>query len=490
MKIPHVYITRERIKGFSNIARLAFLILALLVLLSGHASAEYSPYSYSPPGECDETPCLLPYFVVQGGDLAGGSSFYDDAGGGTYCTMSNGFALAGWNNANNHDYGWFGAAVQGSVIDSDVAEDIVDDLNSDNPPSNDHPTNNGTFTETQDDNYDYPSADYPLGLNHTNYPPASTLDQSPYYLGIANNDQDYANYAFPVTNTSGLGTYNPVPGYFGGDFQNSLPCIPNTYQNTGGDSGTPLSSLSAQAYNPSTDTVNLSQLGSGTYSFGGYDINNPYAPAQTLYINDSPDGAAVPGSGDVTPIPANTNITLNVYGNVYIQSNVTYGQYKISTVPSVNVNVTGFRNAYTYVQYNVTQLHGFYTTSTPTPSSGSVGTFYSCADINPGSGQPEEDLTYGDCSPNQLTLYGTVEADKIFLARDWGDLNTDNPTAMTKTDPVTGKDTNASNAAEVFRYSPELWVPDANIYTPPAPTPPPPGQPGAWQSVTSLPPVL
>ncbi len=149
-------------------------------------------------------------------------------------------------------------------------------------------------------------------------------------------------------------------------------------------------------------------------------------------------------------------------GDLIITGPMTYSTTWSSpeAIPKVYVVVRGN----IYVAPGVTELNGIYIAQPR--NDGSKGIFNTCADYG---------RTLADCD-QPLSVKGAVIAKKIELNRLGGDLDTQ---------AVSNEDHNVNNhAAETFVFSPEYWL--GNPVTWPLPT----RQPGAYDSIVSLPPVL
>jgi hypothetical protein len=240
-------------------------------------------------------------------------------------------------------------------------------------------------------------------------------------MGLAGGAGSAGGYGLSFANTSNIsGT-----GYGGNFGANDVPCMYDAYGNmpTGLASppgGSPITAITtSDSYRTTTDYV----LGNGTPIVVGQD-----------------------GSGQ------GISYTVYVRGNLYIQSNVTYNYGSIREIPRVNFYVQGN----IYIDNDVTELHGVYVAQKQGASGGSIVT---CTTTSAVAVQP-----FANCN-RQLKVVGAMEAQgDIRMNRTYGSLI---GTAGVSADP-----------AEVFQYSPELWL----------------AQPAdgrfEYQSYTSLPPVL
>jgi hypothetical protein len=163
-----------------------------------------------------------------------------------------------------------------------------------------------------------------------------------------------------------------------------------------------------------------------------------------------------------------TKIGLFVTGNVFINSNIYYsgaGSWTSTTnIPSFILHATGN----IYIGPNVTQLDGIYNAK---------GTIYTCAqDI--GVFYPD---IYSSCN-KQLVVHGSFAAKNINLLRTFGTLK-DSASGTGCVNQGAPQSFPGSCAAEVFDFSPELFVPVPEMKQPNGGNP-------VWDSVTSLPPIL
>ncbi|MFZ1249573.1 MAG: hypothetical protein WAQ24_04600 [Candidatus Saccharimonadales bacterium] len=166
-------------------------------------------------------------------------------------------------------------------------------------------------------------------------------------------------------------------------------------------------------------------------------------------------------------VPQGQNITLVLTsGSVFIDGNITYAPYtNFVQMPRLTVIV---QNGNVGVAPNVTEIHGVFYAGRTTPTDNTKGNFYSCAtdaDTTVNLGTP---TAYATCN-SQLTVYGAVAtANKLILSRTYGN--------------VAAAPGVLAQPAEVFYYSPELWLAPPDAATGGAPIKP--------SSYLSLPPVL
>lgn len=212
-----------------------------------------------------------------------------------------------------------------------------------------------------------------------------------------------------------------TPEVYGGSFDSNT-CVPDYVANAGSSAS------------PSTGNVDPSTLADGTHYYtGNVDLD---------------------GTGGNSQITADgRKVTMVVTGNVYINTNITYGDYSanIANLPEFQLLVKGN----IYINGSVATLHGFYDAQPATPG----GMLYTCA-----SAANTSSLDPAVCS-HQLTVYGAVSAATINLGRTYGNIAP------------------SGTPAENFVYSPELWLAAVGGSTPSSSV-------GDWDSSTSLPPVL
>lgn len=225
-------------------------------------------------------------------------------------------------------------------------------------------------------------------------------------------------------------------------------------------------------------------------NFGGYVTScapdyyaqrlteSPLQPIPPSSMN-SWNGAYV-GTGNVTisganNLPQSRHIRVYVDGNVRITGNITFTNglsvdlADRDRIPSVWIIATGN----IYVDPSVTELNGIYVAQGKSTSA-DTGGFYSCIPASsaftsfvPGTSSYD----YNACSANTLTVNGSVIAKRLVLTRSRGSVGS----------------TVAQTYAEVFNYSPLVWLSPTGIGGSSAGTD---DLGNDYQSITSLPPVL
>lgn len=247
---------------------------------------------------------------------------------------------------------------------------------------------------------------------------------------------------------------------FGGQFDGNL-CIGNFWTDTSHD---PLTGLLDDkiSSNNSAQKVDLNSLSSGSYSYG-------LGSGSQLHI----------GSSGL--IPPDRRITIYVNGDVVIGSTtapnydykVAYDTSKswnsIDQIPLIKIVAKGN----IYIDDNVSQFDGLLVAVEDTEVLNPTGEVHTCsvfsADVNIVG---NEEAIARNCN-HRLEINGAVIAKKIILLRSSGNLQT----AVSAPEPYS-----SANIAEVFRFSPELYL--AMLSSGAKETM------GKFDSVLSLPPAL
>jgi hypothetical protein len=234
--------------------------------------------------------------------------------------------------------------------------------------------------------------------------------------------------SFANTNTSGT---------YGGNF-GDMPCNKDYY-------GT----LPATASEIPGTSVNPKQLASGAYYHTG--------PRLDLVAS---------GIGGGLNFDPGKKIVIYVDGDVSIKRDIKYTDsgWNDANIPSFWLIVKGN----IYIEKGFTQIDGVYIAQPK--ADGSKGQIFTCA-----AGYSVPTLGgnfHGDCI-DKLTVNGTFIAQKIHLLRTKGTLlNSSN-----------GEQADSGTIAEVFNFSPELWIGTPAIMDPK-------GGKADYDAITSLPPVL
>lgn len=231
-------------------------------------------------------------------------------------------------------------------------------------------------------------------------------------------------YVTPATYGKSYGAGTAIPS-------STLPCV-HDYQ---------ADAAPAARAATATDSATLSGKPAGSYSAAG--------PLVTI------------GGGTANPVvlSGGRQVTLYVTGNAYITSDITYSYGAIADIPQFRLIVQGNL----YIAPGVHDLHGIYIVQ----KNGALpGNLITCS-----TGGAVETSAYATCNQGNkgLTFTGAVAVQgKLHLDRTHGSVVADPPSTP-------------AEAAETFRYSPELWLNTANNPTP---------GPLTYQAFTGLPPVL
>ncbi|HSX32938.1 MAG TPA: hypothetical protein VLF91_01230 [Candidatus Saccharimonadales bacterium] len=211
----------------------------------------------------------------------------------------------------------------------------------------------------------------------------------------------------------------PSGGNFGGSY-GAVPCATDYYGTQPG--GTP--------------TGNAINLGSAALTTGVYTTS----------------GATTIGGTFNT----NKQVAVYVNGDVHITSDIVYpASWTMGTTPLLELIVKGN----IYVNRGVHQIAGLYVAQ-PTGAAG--GVIYTC-DNNP------DGTLYGNCN-SKLTINGAFVAGEVDFLRTFG----------TQGQATSAETAAGGQGAEVFNYSPALWMA----------TPPGQSTNNNYDAITSLPPIL
>lgn len=229
------------------------------------------------------------------------------------------------------------------------------------------------------------------------------------------------------------------------------------------------SGLPAKELNPPTQGLFGGFFGdsSGAWACGvdytkglGSPISGAAATAQIA--NLAPAGTLPTQIGD------GQQIRIYATGNVYIARNIAYqnGSWpKVDQIPVFELVVTGGN---IYIDSSVTQLDGIYVAE---PSGATGGQIIDCA-TNAGGIWKQVDPTvnnfYSTCN-KKLTINGAFVAKQTLFGRTNGSLG----------QATAGDNLSSNHDAEVFNYTPEIWLPRGA--TTPTDT---------YDAITALPPIL
>lgn len=170
-------------------------------------------------------------------------------------------------------------------------------------------------------------------------------------------------------------------------------------------------------------------------------------------------GGVLPLSGSV---PAGRRITVYASTDVFINNDITYAaNWNSGSTPLLQVVTTGN----IYIRNGVSRIDGVFIAQR---NGASGGTIYTCA-LGPAALIPNGQL-YNRCN-NKLTINGAFIANQVQFLRTNG----------TRQQGSAGEAGSSANIAEVFNFSPGLWMGQ--------PVGPVTGSP-QYDSITSLPPIL
>ncbi|HYF96912.1 MAG TPA: hypothetical protein VD947_02625, partial [Patescibacteria group bacterium] len=232
---------------------------------------------------------------------------------------------------------------------------------------------------------------------------------------------------------------------------------------------------------------------------GGININGTETPndggnlgddnlcATDFFSNKNADAveASPPGPIPVSAIPSgqfsvngdltlnnpsdgffNGNTTIYVEGDVIITGNVKYNLGKnLKLIVKGNI----------YIDNSVARLDGLYVAQ---PNGGSKGNIYTCAE---GKVPYDDPQLYDNCRATPLVVNGAFIAKSVKLLRTYSSLR------HSLTGEYPGINGSGTNAAEIFNFSPELYLFSAGEDDDPD-DPDDPQEP--YKYITTLPPIL
>ncbi len=184
-----------------------------------------------------------------------------------------------------------------------------------------------------------------------------------------------------------------------------------------------------------------------------------YTSNQNIDLN-SPMTVSANSNGAPTVIEVNN-------ANVYINNDITYGNTdwtSPSQIPDFRLVVVGGN---IYINNTVNELDGLYVAE-PVGTTG--GAIYTCATGDVASYQisPTTITNYNSTCDGQLHANGSFIAAQVVFLRTFGSAG-----------ESTSDSLNSNKAAEVFDYTPEMWLPRGNI-----------NPYSGYTAITGLPPVL
>lgn len=164
----------------------------------------------------------------------------------------------------------------------------------------------------------------------------------------------------------------------------------------------------------------------------------------------------------------NKKATLFVDGDVIISDNITYANTgawsTISDIPYFSLVVKGN----IYINKNVREISGFYIAQPKEDGSG--GNIYTCSDDD----RPyNSNSNFSNCKA-QLVINGAFVAKKVHFLRSY----------KTISDGVAAESSASSNASELFRFSPEMYLAQP-LFRPSSSV-----ESGEYDYITTLPPIL
>lgn len=171
-----------------------------------------------------------------------------------------------------------------------------------------------------------------------------------------------------------------------------------------------------------------------------------------------------------TTFPASSTVSgtkvVYVTGDLYINHNISYGTSwaDLTQMPSFKVVVLGGN---IYIDKSVNELDGLYVAE-PTAAKPDAGIIFTCASSVGNEYKVDDPSFYTSCN-RSLTVNGSFVARSVQFLRTRGSLG---QAAM-------NDNYISSQAAEIFNYSPEMWLPRYN--SPPS---------SKYDTITGLPPVL
>lgn len=230
-----------------------------------------------------------------------------------------------------------------------------------------------------------------------------------------------------------------------------------------GSSGRPAGLAFANSYTPNDP----SRISPPQGLFGGY-FAEPTADCDfTSDLKDPQTSKADKTFGTTVLRPGTNDVWLVTNADVYISGKIAYagtgGWRDISQIPYFKLVVVG---GDIYIGKDVTQLDGVYVAEPD--SSGKHGKIYTCATGVRAAVDPTSAGYYAECHA-KLTVNGVFVAKQVQLLRTNGSLGQAAPSDSLTT----------NHSAEVFNYTPELWLPrGANL---PA---------SGYTAITGLPPIL
>jgi hypothetical protein len=272
------------------------------------------------------------------------------------------------------------------------------------------------------------------------------------------------------SNTKNISGSAPGTPEEGGDLATSSSCVPDYF-----------------SYEP---TSGITSIG-GT--FNNSDISTTAGQNGYEFKPGVPGTLTIGGDGNPLVLQNGVNTTIYSYGDVVIDSNITYAGASASSahpwssladIPSFTIYAKGN----IYIDPGVTNLDGSYVAE---PSGASAGYINTCADS---ASTYNITQVYGSCK-SQLTVNGSLMAQNLYLDRSYSSLRygvagENNITTPSHSCGIAGTDVPASQtsandcAAEIISSSPETYLAKPDIDPSSGPTV------YRYDDVTDLPPIL
>ena len=202
--------------------------------------------------------------------------------------------------------------------------------------------------------------------------------------------------------------------------------------------------------------------GSSNVQVGDCDFTSDITVPQDNQAQGNTAIAALPASLTVGNHPD----VIYVSGDVYIGRNIQYSTPGWSTtgqIPYFKLVVVGGN---IYIGSGVTQLDGIYVAE---PQGGSGGVIYTCASSLNNPAIPTAIPAYYAQCHQPLTINGAFVAKQVQFLRTGGSVGQANP----------GDTAATSHAAEIFNFTPEVWLPRGGVPTD-----------TGYKAITGLPPIL
>lgn len=197
-------------------------------------------------------------------------------------------------------------------------------------------------------------------------------------------------------------------------------------------------------------------------------------PSGQYYIKPS-SGSLTINAGGASLIAPGTRLTLYVEGDVVIKNNIVYGYdagsgtqwSSLEAIPALALIVKGNIYINGNTSSGVGQLDGVYIAQ---PNASGTGNVYTCA--NGPAAMPGAAM-YNNCR-KQLVVNGAMVAQKFYLQRSFGSLRNSSSGERygSGAKNCTDSGTSFTNdcAAEIFNFSPEIYMAQFNLPPPDGPT--------------------